>query len=235
MRNNDLPIALNKNNYKFPDVDKACKNPNGLLAVGGDLAMPRLIEAYRNGIFPWYSDGQPLLWWSPDPRAVLYLDKLKVSRSLKKTIKQNKFRITIDQAFYEVVEACATIPRQGQEGSWITLEMQHAYAQLYRARYAHSIEAWYNDELAGGLYGICIGPYFFGESMFSRQTDASKVALFHLSELLKSYCFRFIDCQVPNPHLSSLGVSSIERKVFIKDLKKHIDDPIDYAVWRETF
>src|SRR5215211_7146247 len=170
----------------FPPIAAALAEPNGLLAAGGDLSADRLLVAYRSGIFPWYSEGQPILWWSPDPRMVLYVDELRVSRSLGKRVRADAFDIRIDSAFREVIEACAQAPRDGQRGTWITPDIVRAYCELHRRGYAHSVEAWRDGALAGGLYGLALGRVFFGESMFARETDASKVALVHLVHKLRN-------------------------------------------------
>ena len=214
---------------KFPPVDHA--TPEGLLAAGGDLSVPRLLEAYRQGIFPWYSAGQPILWWSPDPRAVLFPDKIKISRSLKKTLRKNQFRVTADQAFRQVMLACAG-PRKGETGTWITEEMVEAYCQLHERGHAHSIETWMDDKLVGGLYGIAIGRVFFGESMFSRVSDASKVATAYLCRQLDAWGFELIDCQIASPHLFTLGAEEIPRNQFRKLLTKGIDQPDKTGHWQ---
>lgn len=203
----------------FPDVELALREPDGLLAIGGDLSTQRLLQAYRSGIFPWYSEGQPILWWSPDPRTVLFPEELKVSRSLAKTLRRGSYRVTLDQAFAQVVDACAA-PRKDQDGTWITPAMKKAYRELHRLGLAHSIESWYQDQLVGGLYGIALGRVFFGESMFSRQTDASKVAFVHLVHWLKDWQYALIDCQVHTPHLASLGARPIARGEFIGLLRQ---------------
>ena len=182
--------------------------------MGGDLSARRLIRAYRQGIFPWYSDGQPLLWWSPDPRAVLFPERLNISRSLRKTIRKGLFRITFDCDFPAVIEACAE-PREGESGTWITAQMMSAYRRLHQLGVAHSVEVWSEDELAGGLYGLCIGAVFFGESMFSRHADASKVGLVALVQRMRRWDLRLIDCQVSSTHLATLGAEEIPRKRFI--------------------
>jgi len=214
---------------KFPPVDHA--TPEGLLAAGGDLSVPRLLEAYRQGIFPWYSAGQPILWWSPDPRAVLFPDKIKISRSLKKTLRKDQFRVTADQAFRQVMLACAG-PRKGETGTWITEEMVEAYCQLHEYGYAHSIETWMDGKLVGGLYGIGIGRVFFGESMFSRVNDASKVATVYLCRQLDAWGFELIDCQIASPHLFTLGAEEISRNQFRKLLTKGIDQPDKTGCWQ---
>jgi leucyl/phenylalanyl-tRNA--protein transferase len=201
----------------FPDVNLALREPDGLLAVGGDLSTRRILSAYRHGIFPWYSDEQPILWWSPDPRTVLFPDALKVSRSLRKTLNQQRFRVTLDQAFNAVILACAE-PRSDTSGTWITHEMADAYCDLHEQGAAHSVECWRDDRLVGGLYGVAIGRVFFGESMFSRESDASKVAFCHLVRQLQAWGFGLIDCQVYSSHLASLGATEIPRRRFVKYL-----------------
>jgi leucyl/phenylalanyl-tRNA---protein transferase len=183
--------------------------PNGLLAAGGDLSVERLVAAYELGIFPWYSEGDPILWWSPNPRNVLLPGTLRISRSLRKRVRKCEFEVSFDTAFDAVISACAA-PRRDSEGTWISLEMQSAYAALHARGIAHSVECWQHGEIVGGLYGIAIGSVFFGESMFSRVSDASKVALVHLC----AHPFSMIDCQLTNPHLSSLGAQSIARAQF---------------------
>lgn len=213
--------------YRFPDVEYA--GPEGLLAVGGDLNSERLLAAYRNGIFPWYSEDQPILWWSPDPRAVLLPGDLKISRSLRKTVRKNIFRMTLDQQFSKVIQACANTPRGDTEiGTWITPEMMDAYIKLHEIGYAHSVEVWHGDELVGGLYGVSIGKAFFGESMFSRMTDASKVGFCFLVRQLEKWGYDFIDCQVESAHLASLGARSIPREQFVamlEDALRHENRP----------
>lgn len=214
---------IDEHSMDFPQSDSALEEPNGLLAVGGDLSADRLIGAYRRGIFPWYEDDQPILWWSPNPRAVLYLDKLKISRSLNKRIKHQEFQISCDTRFVEVMQHCANTPRHGQAGTWITDDMIAAYTQLHKDGIAHSVEAWFQGVLVGGLYGLAIGKVFFGESMFSLKTDASKVAFARLVSQLRSWDFALIDCQVSNTHLLSLGAEEIDRIQFEKILIENID------------
>ncbi len=201
----------------FPPVSQALDEPNGLLAVGGDLSPQRLLEAYRRGIFPWYSEGQPILWWSPDPRLVLFPSELRISRSLRKVINKGMFRITVDQAFPEVISACAG-PREGEPGTWITSPMREAYLQLHRLGWARSVEAWHEGRLVGGLYGVAIGQVFFGESMFYRMANASKVAFVTFVEQLREGGCALIDCQVTTPHLLSLGAREISRTEFVENL-----------------
>jgi leucyl/phenylalanyl-tRNA--protein transferase len=214
----------------FPPVEQA--TPEGLLAIGGDLSNERLLDAYRRGIFPWYSAGQPILWWSPDPRALLYLDKFKVSRSLKKQLQKNVYHVTMDTSFSEIVTACAA-PRKKDPvaGTWITHEMAKAYNQLHLMGYAHSIETWCGGRLVGGLYGLALGRAFFGESMFSTMTDASKVALAHLVEILRQWGYIFVDCQLPSPHVLSLGAVEVPRSHFLLELAGAMDAPDRVGDW----
>lgn len=202
----------------FPDVSQALREPDGLLAVGGDLSSTRILNAYRHGIFPWYSDEQPIMWWSPDPRTVLFPAGLKISRSLRKTLNQGHYRVTLDRAFDDVIAACAE-PRAQSFGTWITREMSAAYRRLHREGWAHSVECWAGRQLAGGLYGIAIGRVFFGESMFSRESSASKAAFCHLVRQLSAWNFGLIDCQVYSSHLASLGAEEIPRKRFVQHLE----------------
>jgi leucyl/phenylalanyl-tRNA--protein transferase len=195
----------------FPPVSQALKEPNGLLAAGGDLAPARLLDAYRRGIFPWYSPGEPILWWSPDPRMVLFPDQIRITRSLAKTLRNADYTVRLDTAFERVTAACATTPRAGQNGTWITAEMQQAYGRLHDLGYAHSVETWHGGKLVGGLYGVAIGGVFCGESMFSHATDASKIALAHLCRFLTARGFGIIDCQMETAHLSSLGAYLLPR------------------------
>jgi leucyl/phenylalanyl-tRNA--protein transferase len=211
----------NDRSYAFPPVEYALREPDGLLAVGGDLAPERILNAYRHGIFPWFSPGQPILWWSPDPRAVLFPEKLKVSRSLRKTINHHTYRVTFDTAFAQVIRACAATPRRGQDGTWISEEMQQAYIRLHELGFAHSAESWLGDELVGGLYGMRLGRIFFGESMFSHRSDASKVPFVHLVRKLQNDGVVLIDCQVTTEHLLSLGAEEIPRKRFIGLLDRY--------------
>lgn len=197
----------------FPPTEQAFAEPNGLLAAGGSLSPDWLIAAYRRGIFPWYEEGQPLLWWTPDPRMILEPGEMHVSRSLRRTLRRGEFRVSADEAFAEVIDGCAE-PRGDLAGTWITPAMRRGYIELHRQGIAHSIEVWRGEELVGGVYGIALGRVFFGESMFSRAADASKVALANLSKLLRIWDFELIDCQVSSPHLVSLGAKEIPRKEF---------------------
>lgn len=216
----------------FPDVELALREPDGLLAIGGDLSRARLLEAYRRGIFPWYGKDQPILWWAPDPRLVLVPAEVHVSRSLAKTLRQGKFSLTLDRAFSEVIQACAE-PRPDQSGTWITPEMIAAYSDLHVTGYAHSVECWCRGELAGGLYGISIGRVFFGESMFSRIPNASKAALVYLARQLARWHFPLIDCQVHTAHLESLGAIPMPRADFTRLLAREtVQSPPPLQVWQ---
>ncbi len=200
----------------FPNPHEAIDE--GFLAVGGDLSVERLLLAYSSGIFPWFEEGQPILWWSPDPRMVLFPEKFRVSKSLRKILKSEKFKITFNQNFSEVIQYCATVPRKGQAGTWITKEMQKAYIALHEAGHAISVEVWENDKLVGGLYGVDLPQQkvFCGESMFSLISEASKVAFYHLSKYVKIKDYKFIDCQIYNEHLESLGAEVMARGQFLK-------------------
>ena len=215
----------------FPAPHQALHEPNGLLAYGGCLSERRLLKAYRQGIFPWYNAGDPILWWSPDPRLVLFPDKLIISRSLKKTIRNCLFTITIDQAFDKVVVGCAN-PRTDETGTWITSDIYTAYIRLHQAGIAHSVEAWFGNELVGGLYGVALGQVFFGESMFHTKTDASKVAFASLVDRLKSWDYQLIDCQVHTRHLESFGAEEIDRNYFGALLDQYCDRPAKPSAWR---
>jgi leucyl/phenylalanyl-tRNA--protein transferase len=206
----------------FPSVDRALRRPNGLLAAGGDLSPQRLLAAYRRGIFPWYSAGEPILWWSPDPRTVLRPEALHVGRNLRKTLRRDAFRITADTAFAEVVDGCSA-PRPGQAGTWITDEMRAAYLRLHALGYAHSVESWRDGELVGGLYGVALGRMFFGESMFSRASDASKVAFVHLVRQLEAWRFPLIDCQMRTPLLAAFGAREMPRSAFTRQVAELVN------------
>lgn len=214
---------------RFPPVHLA--SPEGLLAIGGDLRAERLLEAYRHGIFPWYSEGQPILWWSPDPRMVLFPDRLKVSRSLRKTLRADRFRVALDTRFRDVMQACAE-PRPGQQGTWITAEMVDAYCRLHELGLAHSVESYLGDELVGGLYGVALGTLFFGESMFARAADASKVAFVQLVHQLRRWGFTLIDCQVSTAHLANLGAEEIRRHEFLRYLDTALNAADRRGAWR---
>ncbi|HKJ77270.1 MAG TPA: leucyl/phenylalanyl-tRNA--protein transferase [Gammaproteobacteria bacterium] len=210
--------------HAFPDPALALEEPNGLLALGGDLTPRRLLNAYRLGIFPWYSAGQPILWWTPDPRAVLFPERLHVSRSLRKALRRGTLTATLDTAFDAVVAACAE-PRPDQDGTWITEEMRAAYGELHRLGHAHSAEAWHEGRLVGGLYGVAIGRVFFGESMFTRHTDASKVAFVRLVRQLEAWRFGLVDCQMYSGHLARFGAEEIPRARFMALLDDYCERP----------
>lgn len=201
----------------FPPVERALREPEGLIAAGGELGPEWLLAAYRRGIFPWYSPGEPILWWSPDPRLVLFPGEIRITRSLRKTLRQGRFEIRLDTAFAEVMAACAA-PREPGGGTWITAEMQAAYVRMHELGYAHSVESWSDGRLVGGLYGMALGRAFFGESMFSRQSDASKVALAHLARFLEMRDYAVIDCQMTTQHLLSMGAREIARSDFSRGL-----------------
>jgi leucyl/phenylalanyl-tRNA--protein transferase len=223
-------IPRNARPDDFPPLEQALTHPNGLLAVGGDLTSSRLVVAYRNGIFPWYSDDEPILWWSLDPRMVLFPDCLKVSRSLRKTIRKGKFTFTMDQHFRDVIKGCAG-PRGKQDGTWITQDMQAAYCQLHDEGFAHSVEAWYEGHLVGGLYGIALGNVFFGESMFTRMTDASKVAFVHFVWQLQRWGYELIDCQQQTRHLENFGAIAIPRQEYRALLDNFCEKPFVRGKW----
>jgi leucyl/phenylalanyl-tRNA--protein transferase len=220
-----MPVFQLQKELFFPPPELA--EPDGLLAVGGDLSCERLLLAYSMGIFPWY-DHHPILWWSPDPRFILELDQLKITKRLARTLRKNDFEVCFDEAFHDVIAACARTPRKNGSGTWITGEMMKAYCQLFEMGFAHSVECRRNGELVGGVYGVCLGRCFFGESMFHRQTDASKVALVHLVDYLKSRDFQLFDCQIPNDHLRSLGATEISREEFLYRLRKGDVFPTTY-------
>ncbi len=208
----------------FPPVDQALQNPDGLLAAGATLSTRRLVDAYRRGIFPWFNDGDPILWWSPDPRTVLYSSRPHVSHSLGKRLRREAFFITIDRAFLRVLDACA-MPRAGDGGTWLTPQMRRAYASLHAAGFAHSIEVWMEGELAGGIYGVAIGRMFFGESMFTRRTDASKIAMVRLAAQLERWACPLIDCQLETAHLLSLGAEHLPRHRFVAEVERLVNEP----------
>lgn len=224
-------ISANPSDLRFPPVEES--TPDGLLAVGGDLRPERLLEAYCHGIFPWYEEDQPILWWSPDPRAVLFPDKLHVPRSLDKTIRRGHFTVTLDTCFRNVMMECAgPRPQYPEGGTWITPEMIEAYTRLHELGHAHSIETWQEGTLVGGLYGVAIGGAFFGESMFSRATDASKVALVSLIRQLQTWGFQIFDCQQASPHVMRLGAEEIPRRAFIEHLTAALTIPNRRGRWQ---
>jgi leucyl/phenylalanyl-tRNA--protein transferase len=216
-----MPVYQLSEDLIFPSPYLATRE--GLLAIGGDLSPNRLLLAYSNGIFPWYSEDEPILWWSPDPRLVLYPDELKVSRSLKKTIRQKTFEVSMDRAFKDVITDCARIRLENREGTWIVDDMVRAYCRLHESGFAHSVEAWHDNQLAGGLYGVSLGRCFFGESMFTRVTNASKVALVALVEHLKPLDFAFIDCQITTDHLTRFGAREISRSRYLDELDRALN------------
>jgi leucyl/phenylalanyl-tRNA--protein transferase len=225
-----MPIYRLIQEVIFPPPEHA--ESNGLLAVGGDLSPERLLEAYRVGIFPWYSDDQPILWWSPDPRLVLDLEQFRPSRRLLRTLRQEKFAITCDDAFADVIAACARVSRPGQNGTWITPEMEEAYINLHGIGYAHSVETWLDGKLAGGIYGVSLGKAFFGESMFHFASDASKVALAALVANLKQWGFHFLDAQMRTEHMVRFGAQEISRRIFLKRLRAALRYPTKRGKWR---
>ena len=225
-----MPVFQLPNEILFPDPTHT--EPDGLLAVGGDLRPERLLAAYANGIFPWYSENEPILWWSPDPRLVLFPQKFKVSHSLYQKIKKNVFSVRMDSNFEQVISACAETERKHEDGTWITEEMKAAYIKLHCDGFAHSVESYFNGKLVGGLYGVSLGKAFFGESMFHMMTDASKVSLYYLVEKAKEFEFLFIDSQVETEHLVSLGAELIPRKKYLKLLKEAMQFPSQMAKWQ---
>ncbi len=214
----DMSIFMLTERMAFPPVELA--DDDGLLAVGGDLSVERLLLAYRSGIFPWYSEGEPLLWWSPDPRFVLFPDRLKISNSMSRILKSECFAVTVDRDFRAVIEQCRTVERVDQPGTWITPEMCEAYCLLHEEGSAHSVEVWQNNELVGGLYGISIGHAFFGESMFTKVSNASKAGLITLVQRLDQLGFTLVDCQIISTHLTSLGAEQVDRKEFLRLVSK---------------
>jgi leucyl/phenylalanyl-tRNA---protein transferase len=215
----------------FPPPESALREPNGLLAAGGDLSPRRLVDAYAKGIFPWFSPGEPILWWSPDPRMVLFPADLKVSRSLRKTLKKSDYEVRADTAFREVMQNCAT-PRDGQPGTWISPAIIAAYTELHQQGIAHSIETWADGKLVGGLYGIALGRMFYGESMFSHASDASKIAFVHLVRQVERWGFGMIDCQMKTAHLATLGAREIPRAEFGKNLAELVNLAEITGPWR---
>lgn len=214
----------------FPPVDTALRDPNGLLAAGGDLSSERLLDAYARGVFPWSSEDEPLLWWSPDPRMVLWLRELHVSRSLRRRLRMGGYRVTLDTAFADVMAGCAA-PRAERDGTWITPSMMEAYGRLAALGHAHSVEVWAEGALAGGLYGVALGRMFFGESMFSRRPDASKVAVAALAQQLERWRFELVDCQMSTAHLASLGAREIPRAEFLRHVERLVRRPGVPAPW----
>ena len=226
-------LAADDSPDAFPPVDNALSEPDGLLAAGGDLTTPRLLAAYRQGIFPWYDEGQPLLWWSPDPRCVFERGDLHLSRRLRKEIRRSTLQVRFNTAFPEVIQACAG-PRRHQEGTWITRDMLSAYERLNREGWAHSVEVWRDDRLVGGLYGLVIGRAFFGESMFSGESNASKMALLTIDRLLDDGRLGILDCQVRSSHLLSLGAATMPRTTFVTKLDELCEPPAPFQAWPEA-
>jgi leucyl/phenylalanyl-tRNA--protein transferase len=224
-----MPVFRLSQDLVFPSPHLA--SHEGLLAVGGDLSEKRLLLAYSQGIFPWYSDGEPILWWSPEPRLVLYPDDLKVSRSLNKVLKKGTFKVTMDRAFEEVISECARVRLENQEGTWIVDDMVSAYCRLHAIGFAHSVEAWQGGRMVGGLYGVSLGKCFFGESMFTRVTNASKVALVALVNYLKALDFSLIDCQITTAHLERFGAREISRARYLDELKEALNTPTLRGKW----
>jgi leucyl/phenylalanyl-tRNA--protein transferase len=215
----------------FPSVETALDEPNGLLAASADLSPRRLLDAYRRGIFPWYAEGLPVLWWSPDPRMVLFVDEFRATRSLRKAVRQQRFDVRVDSDFRAVIRACAEAPRRGQSGTWITPAVAASYAALFDRGHAHSVEAWQDGVLAGGLYGVAIGQMFFGESMFARVADASKVALAYLMAILRARGLPLVDCQQETAHLASLGARPIPRRAFADRVATLVNSPAPKGPW----
>lgn len=224
-----MTVFLLSEKIAFPPPTLADKD--GLLAVGGDLSLERLLLAYRSGIFPWYTEGQPVLWWSPDPRLVLCPSEVRISRTLKKVIRKGRFRVSLDTAFERIIRECASVRLEKNEGTWLTGEMIDAYCGLHAAGLAHSIEVWLDDALAGGLYGVSLGRCFFGESMFTRITNGSKIALVALAKHLEAASFDMIDCQLTTEHLCRLGAREISRRSFLRQLKTSLGYPTRKGYW----
>lgn len=232
----DNPIRLHwldpKNpRQPFPPVRLAMRDPNGLLAIGGDLSQVRLLHAYSQGIFPWFNPDEPILWWSPDPRAVLIPDQMRVSRSLRRAIQRADYAITMDHAFIDVLDACSTM-RARSQGTWLGNDMKRAYFDLHLHGYGHSVEVWRQGQLVGGLYGVALGRVFYGESMFSRATDASKMALYWLCQQLREWKFEMVDCQISSPHLLSLGAQELSREHFLQLLRPAVNHMGEIGLWR---
>jgi leucyl/phenylalanyl-tRNA--protein transferase len=224
-------LSRNPRDLSFPGVEHA--TPEGLLAIGGDLRTERLLAAYRHGVFPWYSEGQPILWWSPDPRTVLFPERLHISRSLKRSLRPDRFAVTFDTCFTTIVRHCAgPRPQYPEGGTWITPAMIEAYTTLHEEGYAHSVETWQEDQLVGGLYGVAIGGAFFAESMFTKVDDASKVAFVTLVRQLSAWSFRIIDCQQSSPHVLRLGAEEIPRRDYVEHVSKAVAQPGRPGPWR---
>ena len=224
-----MPVYRLPEENIFPSPKLA--NENGLLAIGGDLSVPRLLRAYSMGIFPWYSEGYPILWWSPDPRLILLPDELKVSRSLRQVISKGQFIVTLDKAFRQVITSCAQIKRKHEKGTWINADIIEAYTKLHELGFAHSVESWHNSVLVGGLYGVSLGSAFFGESMFAKISNASKVAFVQLVDFLKTWKVNLIDCQITTTHLMNFGAKEVPRTIFLKMLKQSLTTPTRKGKW----
>jgi len=231
---------MNDDEYYLPELDRTYFFPSareseegGLVAFGGDLNPNRILKAYQQGIFPWYSEGDPILWWSPNPRLVLFPQKFKASKSFRRVLRNKGFEVYFDRDFEAVISHCANVPRHDQEGTWLTPEMKKAYIELHYMGFAHSVEAYYDNELVGGLYGLALGKGFFGESMFSFMSDASKVSLFALSSLCVEKSYDFIDCQVETPHLLKWGAELVARDAFLDLLEETLEKKTDFGSWRD--
>lgn len=224
-----MPVYRLSESLDFPSPHDA--EPDGLLAVGGDLSPPRLLLAYRHGIFPWYSQDTPILWWSPNPRLVLFPEELKIAKSLQRVVRKGRFTVTFDRDFGGVIRACAAVRRRQGEGTWLVPEMILAYSRLHELGYAHSVESWFEGRLVGGLYGVALGRVFFGESMFTTVTDASKVAFVHLVDRLAVWGFEMIDCQVTTHHLQRFGAREISRSDFLSRLRRAVNVPPPRGAW----
>jgi leucyl/phenylalanyl-tRNA--protein transferase len=224
-----MPVYRLSESLDFPSPHDA--EPDGLLAVGGDLSPPRLLLAYRHGIFPWYSQDTPILWWSPDPRLVLFPEELKIAKSLQRVVRKGRFTVTFDRDFGGVIRACAAVRRRQGEGTWLVPEMILAYSRLHELGYAHSVESWFEGRLVGGLYGVALGRVFFGESMFTTMPDASKVAFVHLVDRLAAWGFEMIDCQVTTHHLQRFGAREISRSDFLSRLRRAVNVPPPRGAW----
>jgi leucyl/phenylalanyl-tRNA---protein transferase len=228
-----MPLYLLSEKLAFPSPDQA--DAEGLLAVGGDLSPQRLVLAYSTGIFPWYSEGEPILWWSPDPRMVIRPEEYHPSKSLQKEARKKTYRISMDEAFEQVLDECALVPRHDQEGTWITQGMKQGYTELFQHGVAHSIECWLDDQLVGGLYGLSLGKVFFGESMFSKRSNTSKLCFWALNDFAQNYGLEFIDCQLHNPHLESLGAYTIPKKEYLQWLYPALQHDTHLGSWTEDF
>jgi leucyl/phenylalanyl-tRNA--protein transferase len=224
-----MPIFMLNDTLVFPDPNLAVED--GLLAIEGDLSTERLLLAYSNGIFPWYSEGDPIMWWSPDPRMILYPDKFKIAKSFRQTLNNKNYEIKFDHRFEAVIEQCSKVPRPGQDGTWITNDMMEAYIRLHKEGFAHSVETYFEGRLVGGLYGISLGKAFFGESMFFTERDASKLALYYLVQKVREWEFVFIDAQVETSHLMSMGAENISRKDYLEQLKEALKYPTIKGKW----